>query len=209
MRVSSNSKMTDAQGKVFGAEMRRLRKKAGLTAKEFSDYVGISPNYVHNLECHSNKPSPQLAERIAKAFDVTVEDMLKPHAEMVAEERKAYGKELAKARAEKGYTASLVAGALGIAPAVYREYEQGLCSITERNVATLNTLLGIGEEEKEPEDATPVEVVEDNALDIPAGICDTILAHVTDLKVAKETQKEIWQYFSKVKLDAEARRLFG
>lgn len=208
MRVSGNSTMTEAQGKIFGNEMRRLRKNAGLTVKGFAEYVGISATYVTNLELGYKKPSPQLAERIADTFDLTVSDMLIPHIEREIAEREKFGKVLAKHRAEKGYSSALVAGALGIPTSVYKEYEQGTCSITERNIATLNKLLGIGEEKPKEVEAVVKEVVEVKE-DVPTEICDIILGHVTDLNVDKDTQKKVWHYFSTVKLNAEERRLFG
>ncbi len=202
--------MTDAQKKVFATEMKRLREEANMSTSEFSRYLGVSQSYISNIECVNRTPSMPLMEKIAGAFDLTVDDMLKPHEEKVAEERVEYGKKLAKARADKGYSVSLVAGALGIPPAVYREYEQGACSITERNIDTLNKLLGIGEAEEAP---APIEVevkaeaeVEDP---ISVVICDIVLEHITDLKVDKDTQRKVWRYFSNLKLTAEERRLFG
>lgn len=104
---------------------------------------------------------------------------------------------------------SLVAGALGIPVAVYKEYEQGLCSIPERNMNTLYKLLS--NDDVKAEEPKPIEVkaVEEKAGDVPSEICDIILGHITDLKVDKDTQKKVWHYFSRVKLDAEERRLFG
>lgn len=209
MRVSGNSTMTDAQGKVFGAEMRRLRKEAGLKTTEFAKYVGVTPTYISNLELGNRKPSPQLAERIANAFDLKVSDMIVSQTEREREARVNYGKALARRRNEKGYSMSLVAGALGIPVAVYKEYEQGLCSIPERNMNTLYKLLS--NDDVKAEEPKPIEVkaVEEKAGDVPSEICDIILGHITDLKVDKDTQKKVWHYFSRVKLDAEERRLFG
>lgn len=221
MRVSGNSTMTEAQSKAFGAEMRRLRKEAKLTATEFAKYLGVTPTYISNLELAKRKPSPQLAERIAETFDLTVSDMLTPYKEREQEARVRYGKAIALRRMKKGFSMSLVAGALGIPVAVYKEYEQGLCSITERHIATLNQLLGSDDEPKaeEPkaEEPKPTEVVEEKAVevvtvnlnDVPTEICDIILGHIADLKVDKDAQKKVWHYFSRVKLDAEERRLFG
>ena len=207
MRVSSNARMTDAELKVFSAEMKRLREEAGMTTRMFAEYVGVSASYISTIENGHNKPSPELAERIASAFDLSVDEMLVPYAEKERAKREEYGKTLAKHRAEKGFPSALVAGALGIPTSVYKEYEQGLCSITERNVATLNSLLGIGEDkpievEQVVEEPVKVEVV-------PSEICDIILGHITDLKVDKDTQKKVWHYFTKVRMDAEERRLFG
>lgn len=57
-----------------------------------------------------------------------------------------------------------------------------------------------------PTEAEKAVGIEDNT---PSEVCEIILEHIKDLKVDKDTQKKVWLYFSKVKLDAEARRLFG
>lgn len=210
MRVSGNSRMTDAQSKAFGAEMKRLRKEAKLSTADFAKYMGISQAYVCNLESASRKPSPELAKRIADAFDSTVDEMCIPHSEKIAEERRAYGKKIREARRAKGYSVNLVAGALGIPPTVYNEYELGLCSITDRNIVTLNNLLDIGKPKAEPKEEPKTEPkAEKVASETPTEICDIILEHITDLKVDKDTQKKVWHYFSRLKLEAEERRLFG
>ena len=203
MRVSSNSKMTDAEGKVFGKEMRRLRKEAGMSAKQFGEYIGVSQTHISQLECGHKKPSPQLAERIAEAFDTMVEDMLKPFDEKVEEERRAYGKELARRRTARGLSSATVAGALGIPVSVYREYEFGKCSITEREKELLDNLLNDKPKEEPKKEVLPL------AEDVPTDICDIILGHIKDLQVDADTQKKVWRYFSGAKLLAEERRLFG
>lgn len=200
--------MTDAQSKVFGAETRRLRKDAGIKTKEFAEYVGVSPQYITNVEGGHKRPSPQLAERIAEAFNLTVSDMLIPYNEREREARERFGKAIAKRRVEKGYSMSLVAGALGIPVAVYKEYEQGLCSICERHVEILHKLL-VDDAKPQAEEPKPVEVIESKVSVVPIEICNVILEHITDLQVDKDIQKELWRYFSRVKLDADERRLFG
>ena len=197
--------MTAEQAAVFRKEMKRLRKEAGFTTKQFSEYIGVSQSYLINIESGNRKPSPQLAERIAEAFGITVNDMYISQDERVRAERERYGKELAFHRNRKGFSSKLVAGALGIPVEVYKEYEQGLCSITERNVVTLNALLGIGESIDEPK----VEVAEKVEGDVSLEICNIILEHITDLQVDKDTQKKVWRYFTDMKIDADEHRLFG
>ena len=197
--------MTSAQSEVFGAEMKRRREEAGMSTKEFASYVGISQAYVCNLESANRKPSPQLAEKIAEAFGTTINEMLVSADDRVKEFREKYGATLKKHRMEKGLPCTVMAGALGIPVAVYKEYEQGLCSITDGNMWTLDTLLGIGEKPKVVEKEVVVEV----PAEIPAEICNTILEHVRDLQVSEDEQRAVWRYFTGLKLDAEERRLFG
>lgn len=211
MRVSSNSKMTDAEAKAFSAELKRLRAEAGLTGAAFGELVGCSGVYISQLERGMKKPSPQLAARIAEAFNTTVEEMIgKTKAveetdENTWEVRKKYGKVLREHREAKCLSPATIANALGIPPYVYREYEQGLCSITDREMDILSKLLGIGEK---PEVVVETKTVEVPA-EIPAEIYDIILKHIKDLQVDEATQRVVWRYFNQVRVDAEERRLFG
>lgn len=197
--------MTDAEAKTFGSELKRLREEAGLTGVAFAELIGTSAGHISQLERGTKKPSPELAERIADAFNVTVSDMLISNDTRITEMRRKIGAKLRDKRREKGLAINTIAGALGVLPYVYEEYEKGLCSITDREMDILNKLLGINEE---PKVETVKEVVEVPA-EIPAQICDLILGHIKDLQVSEDEQKEVWRYFNKVKLDAEERRLFG
>lgn len=202
--------MTDEQGKRFAAEIKRLRKEAGLTQEEFADLVGISQSYTNNLECGRRKPSPQLADKIADAFSTTTAEMLgakedKPDDDGVWEIRRKFGATIKSHREAKGLPIAILAGALGIPTSVYKEYEQGLCSITDREMDTLRRLLGIGEKPKVVEKTVTVEV----PAEVPVKICDIILAHIKDLQVSEDEQKEVWRYFKELKLNAEERTLFG
>lgn len=207
MSKASYSTMTTEQSKVFGKEMKRLRKDASLTISEFAKYLEVSASYLCSLEQARKKPSPLLAEKIAKAFNLTVDEMLAPEDanSRVDEFRKKYGTALKEHREKKGLPCAVVAGALGIPPYVYKEYEQGLCSVTEREIDILNRLLDIGKKPEVVETKVTVEV----PAEIPSGICDIILGHIKDLQVDEDAQKEVWRYFSRAKLDAEERRLFG
>lgn len=205
MRVSSNSEMTNEQGKVFGAELKRLRKENGLTGVEFAGLVDCSAVHISQLESGRKKPSPQLAGRIADAFGLSVSDMLVHNDEQVCKFRKEYGATLKKHRVAKDLPPAVVAGALGIEPYIYLEYEQGVSSITEREMNTLNKLLDIG---KKPEVVVETKVVEVPA-EIPSEICGIILEHIRDLQIGEDSQKQIWRYFSRVKMDADERRVFG
>lgn len=205
MRVSSNSAMTDAQNAVFGAELKRLRKQEKLSATAFGELVGVNAGHIYALEVGKRKPSPELAERIADVFNIKVEDMLVTHDEKVWETRREYGKTIRERRRSKGLTVNVVAGALGVTTTVYKEYEQGLCSITEQQKFVLDTILGLNEEPKVIEK----EIIVETPAEIPTDICDVIMEHIKDLQIDAEAQKKIWHYFRKVKLDEEERKLFG
>lgn len=202
---TSSATMTDSEYGVFRKELKRLRRGEDLSGAAFGELVGCKAQHIYNVENGVRKPSPQLAERIADAFNVSVADMLVSHDDRTRAEREAYGRCLIKHRTDMGLSATVVAGALGIPLAVYKEYEAGLCSITDREIETLNKLLGI----EEPKAKEPEAVEEKPDAEIPAEICDIILEHIKDLKVDADTQKKVWQFFSKAKMDAEERRLFG
>lgn len=106
---------------------------------------------------------------------------------------------------KRGLTPKEVAGALGIEPYIYKEYEQGVSSITDREMDTLTRLLDIGKEPKVIEKETIVEVT----ADIPSEIYDIILGHIKDLQVSEDEQRTVWRYFNKVRMDMEERKLFG
>lgn len=212
MGKGSPSTFTDEQGKLFGAEARRLRADAGLNLRQFAELIGITENYYCKVENGKKCPSPQLAECIANTLDTTVEQMLgakssdpKPSDDTVWAFRKNYGAMLKEHREAKGLPCRVVAGALGVPPQVYKEWEQGLCSVTEYQMEMLDKLLGIGEKPK----VETVEVVVEVPANVPTEICDIILGHIKDLQICEDEQKQVWRYFSRAKLDAEERRLFG
>lgn len=204
MREKTNF-LTDEQRKAFASEMKRLREGANMSTTEFSKYLGVSQPYISNIECMNRTPSMPLMEKIAGAFDTTVDAMLAPVDDRVIEFRRKYGAMLKAHREAKGLPCRVIAGALGVPPQVYKEWEQGLCSITDYQKEMLDKLLAIGEKPK----VETVEVVVEAPAEIPTGICDIILAHVKDLQISEDEQKEVWRYFSKVRLYAEERKLFG
>jgi len=205
LRTSSNSVMTDKQAIVFGQELARLRKEHGLTGAALGELAECSAVHISAMETGKKKPSPQLAERIADVFDLKVSDMLTPYDERVREIRQKYGATLREHRRKKGLSPNVIAGALGIPNSVYTEYEQGDCSITDREMDILIKLLDIG---KEPEVVVETKTVEPPA-EIPTDICALILGHIKDLQIGEDSQKKVWRYFMDTKAAAEERRLFG
>lgn len=204
MRVSSNSMLTNEQVKVFSKELHKLRTEAGLSAKDLAELVGISQMYVYNLENGKRRPSPQLVDRVASAFGIRASDIFNPPRREPSRERVEYGRKLLMGRINKGYTRSMVAGALGIPVSVYVEFERGECSITDRQKELLEKLLDIGEKPAVETRAKETPVAED-----PIDVCNIILEHIKDLKVDSETQKKVWRYFTYMKISEEERKLFG
>ena len=207
MKAMNDFTFTDEQGRVFGSEARRLRKDAGFKLRHFAELIGVSENYLCKIEHGKKSPSLKLAERIADAFDTTVEQMLdpKPSDDRVWEFRRNYGAKLKEHREAKGLPPKVLAGALGVPIQVYREWEQGLCSITDTQMAMLDRLLGIGEK---PKVITETKVVKTPA-EVPIEICNIILGHIKDLGDDVCEQRRVWRYFTDVLIAAEERELFG
>ena len=60
----------------FGAKVRAIRKKKGITQIEFANRVGVTQRVVSYYENDSKNPSIELVEKIAKALEVSVKSLL-------------------------------------------------------------------------------------------------------------------------------------
>ncbi len=58
-------------GPMLGGELRHARESQGLTLAQVEDRVGASAGHISNLERGSAAPSLKLAERLARALDLT------------------------------------------------------------------------------------------------------------------------------------------
>ena len=61
----------------FGANVRRLRLKGGLSQAALAKRAGISPNYVGTLERGLQNPSLKTLERLAKGLECTMAETCK------------------------------------------------------------------------------------------------------------------------------------
>ena len=61
---------------VFSENLRNLRKKAGLSQREFAEKIGMSTSAVGMYEQGRREPEPQMLLKIAKVLQVTVEQLL-------------------------------------------------------------------------------------------------------------------------------------
>ncbi len=55
--------------------LEELRKKAGITQEELADKLEVSRQTIGSLECGRYNPSIQLAFKLAKFFNVTIEEL--------------------------------------------------------------------------------------------------------------------------------------
>ena len=60
------------------SEFKKRRLLAGLTQKQLADLVWLTPKYISLLEVGARRPSIDIAIKIAKILNVTVEDIFLP-----------------------------------------------------------------------------------------------------------------------------------
>lgn len=56
--------------------LKAARVNAGLTQKEASKLLGISPITLRNYEKNKTKPDIEIAEKIAKLYGTTIENII-------------------------------------------------------------------------------------------------------------------------------------
>ena len=56
----------------FGRRLRQLRRQKDLTQEQLAEALGVSTEFVSNMERGINAPSFETLEKIANALDVTV-----------------------------------------------------------------------------------------------------------------------------------------
>ena len=62
----------------IGKNTRRLRKKLGLSQDKLSKLAGVAYNTIVKIESGENlNPTIETAQKIAKALDVSIEDLIK------------------------------------------------------------------------------------------------------------------------------------
>lgn len=66
----------DFSGLTFGDKLRAVREAKGLSQKELSERIGVTPNYISNYERNINQPNLQMLEWICKALDITTTELL-------------------------------------------------------------------------------------------------------------------------------------
>jgi transcriptional regulator with XRE-family HTH domain len=56
----------------FGKQLRRLRRSKDLTQEQLADNVGVSTEFISNIERGRNAPSFETLERLAGALNVPI-----------------------------------------------------------------------------------------------------------------------------------------
>jgi len=66
--------LTEAE--IFGRRLRQLRTARGLTQEQLAEAAGITSTYTSDLERGEKVPSLSILLRLARAFDITVAELL-------------------------------------------------------------------------------------------------------------------------------------
>ncbi|MET0240583.1 MAG: helix-turn-helix transcriptional regulator [Sphingobium sp.] len=60
----------------FGANVKRLRKEAGLSQEEFAEKAGVARSYMSDVEVGDRNPTLKVVERLALALGVPAASLL-------------------------------------------------------------------------------------------------------------------------------------
>lgn len=60
---------------IFGKRLCRLRKEKGYTQQVFSEMIGLTPNYLSDIERGNSFPSPEKLVTIANTLDCSADDL--------------------------------------------------------------------------------------------------------------------------------------
>jgi transcriptional regulator with XRE-family HTH domain len=62
---------------LFGTSLREIRKQRGLSQERLAELTGLSTNYVGEMERGLKAPGLPVIVRLARALDVSVNDLLR------------------------------------------------------------------------------------------------------------------------------------
>lgn len=68
--------MIDSKDKAIAKRIKQYRKQSGLIQVALAKRMGVDPNTISRIENCSHQPSRTTVEALAKAFNVTVTDIL-------------------------------------------------------------------------------------------------------------------------------------
>jgi len=68
----------DSARKVFGRNMRRLRREMGLTQEELSHASGLMQSYISEIEAGKRNVSIDNIDAVAKALGVSLAQLFEP-----------------------------------------------------------------------------------------------------------------------------------
>jgi transcriptional regulator with XRE-family HTH domain len=69
--------MSDIKNR-FGKRLRKLRRNMDLTQEQLADKVGVSLNFIGQMERGENAPSLETVQKIAEVLNVDVSELFLP-----------------------------------------------------------------------------------------------------------------------------------
>ncbi|MCH7578516.1 MAG: helix-turn-helix transcriptional regulator [Chloroflexi bacterium] len=70
--------MSSLVSKEFNERLREWRRRRALSQRELAGLAGVQPVTVARLETGSQQPRPRTIRRLAKALDITVDELQGP-----------------------------------------------------------------------------------------------------------------------------------
>ena len=210
--VSSPIPLSEKEILNFRNNLIGIQKDEGISNKELAQLIGVTPEYVSKIRNGKARPSARISADLANLVNVPEQDLFLTPQERKYKEWAVYGRKLQKARMAKGLHAGDIAAFLGTTLEVYKQLEDGKCYASASWVEKLDKLLfDHKEEEKKDAPAEAAEAKPEPAIpaEIPMATIDIIISHVRDLKVAPESQREIFRTLSEYKLRKQEEELFG
>lgn len=64
--------------KRFGKRLRKIRRAKDLTQEQLADQVGVSLNFIGQLERGENSPSFETVQKIAEVLEVDISELFMP-----------------------------------------------------------------------------------------------------------------------------------
>lgn len=60
----------------IGSRLRELRTQNGLNKRELADIIQVHPATISHLECNRRIPTLDVAIRLAKLFDISLDELI-------------------------------------------------------------------------------------------------------------------------------------
>ena len=147
---SSRFLLPDPTKASFGARLRYLRRRLGLTIEEFSKTTGLSHGAISRVERDAHRVLepwilgriiPQLQGRLGEVFPETKGD---PYDFLYP--RDTFGGWMKNFRARRGMLQNELAKTMGVSTETIRRYQDNECMPSKRNLSKLKAVFGLNGE---------------------------------------------------------------
>ena len=75
----------------FSDRLKELREKNDMTQEQLAKVSGVSPRTIQRYECGTSRPRLDAAEKLAKALNISVDQLLGTDGMLVAQAAEQYG----------------------------------------------------------------------------------------------------------------------